>query len=247
MTGSKTTEEKRRAKWAEYMRQQGTPLMVTPAELERLRKHLAWLHDVKGMSYMDIVASAPGNHNQTSVAKVVRQWTGTVHRNLYNDLMRAHYEPPTTGSYISPVGVQRRLQALVYEGYGYEMLGAELGVTGQAVYQLVTCNMRARASTALRIKELYERLYNIPPQGSSLAMSRAKGVARRRGWAPWHCWDDDTLDDPDAWPEWTGECGSMTGWRIHYRDDLPLCARCSVAHQIYRRYPNLEQLMSEED
>lgn len=67
---------------------------------------------------------------------------------------------------------------------------------------------------------------------TALSIAKTKARARRQRWAPTWAWDGDTLDDPDASPEWTGACGTAEGYRIHIRETifegnpLPLCDRC---------------------
>jgi hypothetical protein len=39
-------------------------------------------------------------------------------------------------------------------------------------------------------------------------------------------WDDDTIDDPNAVPEYTGRCGSIVGALIHLRESIPMCPPC---------------------
>ena len=56
-------------------------------------------------------------------------------------------------------------------------------------------------------------------------------IARRNGWAPPGAWDDDQIDDPQAHPEWTGECGTDRGYWVHRRQQLPMCTRCETAHE----------------
>lgn len=225
MGGKKTPEQLARGKYADWMRNRGTPLMVTPDEMALMRRHLKSLHDA-GMSYQNIADAAPGNHSETSVSKVLRNWTVSMHRDVYNDLMQAQFELPRTpkhGRSTSDVGMKRRMRALACAGFGYHMLGRELGISGQAAYQLTNSGRAVRTSSAVRVAAVYDKLQWADPYdfgGTRQGVGRAKGVAARNDWAPAHCWDEDTIDDPEAYPEWTGACGTQQGYRLHHRYEI---------------------------
>jgi hypothetical protein len=206
------------------MRRRGTPLMVTPAELEEVTTHVKRLW-VRGMSCQQIADTAPGFMHDTTVAKVLRGWhTRSIHRDTYTLLMQTYYVPPTgwrTGRHMDSVGVRRRMQALVADGFGYNVLGGVMGISLQAVYQLCTREADTFASTLGYVVPVYEKLEGKDPMAygaTKLGVSRAKGTARRHNWAPSHTWDTDTIDDPDAFPEWTGACGTVTGYNLHRKE-----------------------------
>jgi DNA-binding XRE family transcriptional regulator len=229
-----TPAENRRVKYAWLMREAGTPLHITDDELVKLRAHLAGLHGA-GMSYALIAASAPGGHRETTVAKIINRWTSATHRDVYNDLMRAHYEQPTgyrTGARIDPTGMRRRVQGLFAIGFGFRLLGEFEGVSEQAVFQWATKATPIASSTAIKVAGLYSKLECADPfdyGATKQGVSRARNAARKRGWAPTTCWDPDTIDDPNAIPEWTGACGTTEGHRIHRREGIPICPPCHAA------------------
>src|SRR5690606_40281199 len=39
-----------------------------------------------------------------------------------------------------------------------------------------------------------------------------------------------SIDDPDAFPEWTGACGTVHGRQVHMREKIPMCDPCRKAH-----------------
>lgn len=223
--GTKTPEELRRQRFADKMRKLGTPLLVRPEELEQARVHATRLYN-RGMSYAQIAATAPTDMNETTVAKVINKWTETIHRDTYNALMRTYYVAPQgwrTGRKMDPVGVRRRMQALVADGFGYNVLGGVMGISLQAVFQLCTREAPAHASTYGYVVPVYEKLEGKDPMAygaTKLGVSRALGTARRHEWAPSMCWDADTIDDPAAFPEWTGACGTVTGYNLHRSEQV---------------------------
>ncbi len=222
---AKTPAERARAKYGDYCRSIGKPLLVTLEEVAELKRHLLKLR-AKGMSYAQISESAAGHHNETTISKIMNHPNRRIRRDVYNDLWQAHYIPPNgpkTGRKVDATGTQRRVRALAYDGFNYELIGGMLEISGQAVFQLATHNRPVHQSTADRIAVLYDKLAGADPMdyGSTLiGKTRATNAARRRGWSPSHCWDPDTIDDPYAAPEWTGACGTVQGWRIHYRDNV---------------------------
>lgn len=64
--------------------------------------------------------------------------------------------------------------------------------------------------------------------------ARSRNRARREGWAPPAAWSDETIDDPQAHPDWTGHCGTDHGWWLHSFNDIPTCARCQAAHDEWK-------------
>jgi hypothetical protein len=47
-----------------------------------------------------------------------------------------------------------------------------------------------------------------------------KSRARNNQWAPIGCWDLDTVHRADVFPEWTGACGTIEGYRLHLAYDI---------------------------
>lgn len=245
----KTPQELKRGKYADYMRAQGTPLMVKPEELEQARLHIARLYN-RGMSFAQIGESCAQFMHETTIAKAYHGWTGTIHRHTYELILTARYVPPTglrTGRKMDATGVRRRMQALVADGFGYNIIGDVMGIRLQAVFQLATREAPAFASTYGYVVPVYEKLAGQDPfayGATKLGVTRALRVAERHGWSPSHTWDADTIDDPCAAPEWTGRCGTVYGWRIHYRDGiLPVCQPCAVARRLAKKWPLLAQEM----
>ena len=230
---SRSPAQRARAKYADYCRLAGKPLQITPGEQARLVRHLERLQG-RGMSHRQIADASGINISDRSVTKIVSGTVGFSRRATYDALMRTRYVAPEglrSGRRMSPVGVQRRLQGLVADGWGYTTLGPLLGVSLQAVNQLVKRETVVAGSTHVRIVALYDKLEHADPldYGSTvIGVARAKGVARKFGWVPTDCWAPDTIDDPDALPEWTGRCGTVLGTRIHYREKIPMCDACSV-------------------
>ncbi|MFI9244196.1 hypothetical protein ACIGXF_16765 [Streptomyces sp. NPDC053086] len=134
--------------------------------------------------------------------------------------------------YVDPTGTRRRLQALMANGWPQLRLGPHIGRHPMYVNQLLA-QPRIYGVTAVAVAAAYDRLWNQDPRQHGVRVGTYKkvlGVARAHSWAPPGAWDDDTIDDPAAHPEWTGYCGTDRGWWTHTNDDIPTCARCEAAH-----------------
>lgn len=193
------------------------------------------ISDQSGMSLATIEQHYVG-HNQTGPLV-------NCSRDTERAVLRLDFGPEDR-QYWMAAGIRRRLQALICEGYTTRWLAGEVGKTYQQVSAFIrgfTVNMetsRVERVFGDRVIETYEKYINVDPAtlGHKLhAMSYAKTTAKRGGYAPAHCWDADTLDDPKAIAEWTGRCGTRDGWDIHVREDIPLCDPCRAAQGIDER------------
>jgi hypothetical protein len=233
------------------LHQLGIPVNTTAEETAKLLAYVRWLHQHHGMSSAQI-ADAAGVHAgsiQTYV-KGYRTASGGrypvkgVYRSTYEKIMAVRPEPiAVCGATISPIGGRRRLQALCADGFSYNYLAEHLtgGEKGNGHIWKMTNGGTKGMSASKRddIAALYDKLEGVRPQDEGLgviAVQRAVSAARARGYAPRSCWDPDTIDSPDAIPEWTGACGTLHGPHLHRKYGiLPVCAPCKAAHLARRR------------
>lgn len=143
------------------------------------------------------------------------------------------------GPRIPATGSRRRLQALIAEGFSYRILISELGIANpQWLHEFCKRDIRfTHIPFAQRVDEVYAKLQLAKPEDFGLIdfqIRRAKRTAVRHNWGNVMCWDDDTIDDPNAIPEWTGLCGSTKGWDIHMRENIPVCTPCQSAVNSFR-------------
>lgn len=112
---------------------------------------------------------------------------------------------------IDGTGTRRRLQALVAAGWSQSKIAARMGMTGANLNRVFNRSDLVHASTARAVRDLYDELWDTPPpereHRDKIAASRARSLARRRGWMPALAWDDDSIDDPGAWANVTTEPG----------------------------------------
>lgn len=136
---------------------------------------------------------------------------------------------------ISATGTTRRLQALVASGWPQQAIADRLGVRPGNLATLLRRD-RTLVRTARAVRDLYAALWLTDPMTvgvSAVSVGRSRAVGDLHGWAPVGAWDEDTIDDPAAEPEWTGVCGSVQGYEIHRRLGTRTCARCRTARTAY--------------
>jgi hypothetical protein len=137
---------------------------------------------------------------------------------------------------IDSTGTTRRLQALVTMGWPQARLAAEMGWTGTNLGVLITAPT-VTAKNARLVRDIYDRLWKVDPASHGASpggITYAKRRAADAGWAPVGAWDDDTIDDPAAFPDWTGRCGTPHGDSAHRADGTPVCEPCREARAAYR-------------
>jgi hypothetical protein len=131
---------------------------------------------------------------------------------------------------VDAVGSMRRIQSLMAAKHSLRYIAAETGVSVTVLGAVVNGRQRRiERRTADSIAAEYERLSATP--GTSI---RSAHRAQRMGWAPPICWDGRNLDDPAAFPDWTGRCGTIEGFRRHIEQDIPACVPCEAAEAAQR-------------
>lgn len=105
---------------------------------------------------------------------------------------------------VDGTGTRRRLQALIANGWPQKRLGIEMGIKH---HRLIWDHVRqdvVAVDTVLRVKDLYERLWNVDPIARGVSprfIAEAKARAVANGWVPPGAWDDDYIDSPAATPD----------------------------------------------
>lgn len=149
-------------------------------------------------------------------------------------ILSVRAEDVVTGT-VDATGSRRRLQALMAGGWPQLRLAPYFGLHPHYVTELLR-QPRVYGTTAVAVAAAYDRLWNQDPRQHGVAEGPYKKIvnrARGNAWAPVGAWDDETIDDPNAAPEWTGYCGTDRGYWVHQRLDIPGCARCTAAHEAW--------------
>lgn len=222
------------------LRKMGKPVRVFEWEFRQAVDRVNEAREVYGMSDIGISRAVGGRINYSLFIKWRTGVCKTMTREKYNLVMGMRMERPkprghaikkkvATGAGVDPAGTVRRLQALQADGFTTAYIGDQLGIGPKSVSAL--CRGESGyclASTRDDVAVMYDKLEGVDA-ASELGVHTAKAIRNRslkKGWAPRICWDPDTIDDPEAFPEWTGACGTVAGWRIHKMHRIPMCQPC---------------------
>jgi hypothetical protein len=240
MTEAEKEAERARAKQRAYLKAQGMGGSVDASEMQA---RIRYLHDVHLITF-ERIASRSG----VDLASVRSHYYGkaitrpgqtapltTCFWKTHHLIMTTRFGPADV-TRVDATGTLRRIQALVADGFPQSWMGERLS------RDLAHLNytLKAKPETivpefASEVEQFYRKYAGTNPQDHGVTprnSAYARTVARKRGWAPSICWDWDTIDDPKAFPEWTGACGTAEGYRVHIRETvfegnpLPLCDRC---------------------
>lgn len=220
----------------------GRPQRVLPHEYERGMAIIDRAHE-SGMSYTQIAYQLESQ--KSTISKLANRETKTMHRSTYEKLLRLQPELPERtgntrrgGAKLDPTCTVRRLQALAAAGWTSRDMAPYIGMDQRNLSNLLLGKVSfVYAVTAKEIAAAYDKLQYMDADEhcTTRALNAARNKARKNAWAPTWAWDEDTIDDPKAEPEWTGACGTAEGYRIHVRETifegnpLPLCDRCRAA------------------
>ncbi|MDQ0792042.1 hypothetical protein [Streptomyces sp. B1I3] len=136
---------------------------------------------------------------------------------------------------VDGAGTRRRLQALVAAGWPQTRIAARIGISNFT--KTMHGDQPVRVTTARAAVALYDELWRADPRDHGVrphVYERTRRQARDLRWAPVGAWDDDTIDDPAAFPDWTGRCGTPQGFRAHYQLGIPTCQPCLQARAEHR-------------
>lgn len=222
-------------KYRRYLRAKGIRADVDAAPV---RAHILYLreHPDGGMTCQAIadaagvamsVVSVVGRGSQLTMRDTIAEKILAVEYRGWKDANKA------VGAWMDPTGTIRRLQALYAVGWTCTQMAETMNHPNPRVVWHYMQNKYVTAMVAQRVKAMYEKLRYVNPRDMGVfppVITRNKNMAKKNGWAPPSCWDDDEIDNPLAEPEWTGACGSMKGVRLHRKHSImPLCARCKAA------------------
>jgi hypothetical protein len=138
---------------------------------------------------------------------------------------------------VSPLGTRRRVHALVAVGWPQHHLAAHLGMDPANFGQMLA-REHVLVRRVLAVRAMYDDLWLADPAthgASTGGITRARSYAAGRGWAPPGAWDDDQIDDPEAFPDWTGKCGTPEGFWAHRYLHVPACQPCRDAFNTDQR------------
>ncbi|WGM21841.1 hypothetical protein QEH68_06620 [Paenarthrobacter sp. OM7] len=186
-----------------------------------VRAHILALMEA-GVSMKRLGKIAGMAHSTISAVVYGRTERGhTAYRRVHKDTaakilaIQPSMENMAPNRYIDSCGTIRRLQALVAIGWSQNRLCEQLGISRRNFGTFMNAD-KCTVRKALAVRDLYNQLWNQPQTGvewhSKTSATRARNHAKARGWAPPLAWDDETIDNPDAQPEF--------GTKLKLRDTI---------------------------
>lgn len=229
-------EDLRRRKRWRFLRETGRPsyIEVGPETLRLHRKVVAF-HE-RGMAFKEMATQT--GLSVSAVYRIAKRddigmWRSTVER------LEAMTFAEGGNARVDRPGTSRRLRAMWADGFPATWLSERLGTQHKHVLDIIhQRTVRGHFDLASRVSRLYEecdgvRAEDVIESKHSIALARL--YAGRHECAPRHCWDPDTIDDPDGIPEWTGLCGTWRGYNVHVARRIPPCQPCRTAIAEYNR------------
>lgn len=166
-------------------------------EADRTREHLLAL-SAAGIGYRR-VANLTGI-GKTAVRLICEGRREKIRPDTEAKILALPLGPATLApsALIPTVGVRRRVQALACIGWSVSDQARRIGM---APTNLPTVIRRTRVErrTDDAVRRLYDDL-SMSPAPAGYSATRARNDAFRRSWFGPLAWDDDTIDDPDAFP-----------------------------------------------
>lgn len=220
----------------------GCPAQITAAEIDQVNKHLAVLA-AAGMSRRALGQRAGSGALGAMERHIKGRLTG-MRRSTYEAVMEveprfsaADFPGRNGGPRTDPTATARKLRALAAIGYSVVWMAEEMGTSPSAL-DLIMLGQVSYVSRKMhaKVSALYRTHSETPPAARNkqhkASITRRKRLAAKNRWAPPVCWDDDTIGDPNAIPQFTGCCGTNTGyWRHYDHHILPVCEACNKAHK----------------
>ena len=104
----------------------------------------------------------------------------------------------------TPCGTQRRLQALMTQGWSVPAIAQATGMRSPQLARALEYSGSITPTLAAAVIKAYDQLWDQPPpvvneQAQERAAASAE-LARHHGWAPPLAWDDDQIDREDGRP-----------------------------------------------
>ncbi|MDQ0792044.1 hypothetical protein [Streptomyces sp. B1I3] len=137
---------------------------------------------------------------------------------------------PAGNRSVPAIGATRRIRALIALGHQLRIISTAAGMENSSASYLLNGHPQTiHYELHQRVDKAYRALSTTPAN-----FARSLRRAEREGWGPPAAWDDGSIDDPAAGPEWTGCCGTDRGWWMHSLQHIPGCERCNVAHEQWK-------------
>lgn len=238
MTAEQRAVYNAKRKRRDYDRATGNPRMITGPAVRQVQAKIRGFRE-RGMSVRQI-ADLTG----LTTATINDQASGayrSAHRDTFRALAALEFQEPAPWARISPVGTQRRVLSMWRDGFGPSFQHEQTGWVDSQIRRVARGKSTyVQYRWARAVSDLYDRVREKTPEDfgtETWSARRIGGFAERMGGVPRYCWEEWTIDDPDAIPDWTGYCGTGFGMMVHRRDGIPVCRPCKEAYDPQHPYP----------
>lgn len=167
-----------------------------------VREHLLELR-ARGIGYCR--AAELAGVGRACTARIVEGHQPSVKRPIAEAILAVPLDAdPYPRAFIDATGTRRRIQALACLGWSFP---AQLALLGRSTnlrngLRDILSGGKTTAPTAKAVRDLYDRLWDKPPQpvtaAQKITVTKTRRLAERKGWAPPLAWDD--IDDPECVP-----------------------------------------------
>ena len=163
------------------------------------RKHLEEMRHHYTMSSLAALADL----SSSTIRNILAQRQSTIAKHVEQRILAIRPGGEVGGHWVPTTPAARRVQALCALGYSLHWQSHQINHQRANLYRLAN-ELKPYITSAVdqRVRDLYDRHHMTPATSSDPimrgAITKAKAMAARNGWAPPLAWDD--IDDPDARP-----------------------------------------------
>lgn len=220
-----------RRKYTQLLAKRGMPVTIPAAPaIKRVRLlhdvyHMTFkqMHEISGISQQTLHNWYKGRGSRTPTGKPLMAHRDNVQAVLGIPVPTEPVRPAAghRGAALPRCGAVRRLDALALQGWPVRWLGRQYAENHDCFWEVYRHDLFVMASTHQLVTRIYDELKDKTPDDFGISRDAQVNAilgAKRREAVPAHCWDEDTIDDPRAFPEWTGLCGTVEGYWIHKRE-----------------------------
>jgi hypothetical protein len=173
------------------------PVRAHVEQLRNLGMSIETIERLSGASHCAVQALVYATHKKV--------WPVTAERILSIPLRPPALKDQPGGRHMPSIGARRRIQALSAVGWSLTAIGRRAGIDKRTLIEMAWRD-QCTVATHLTIVKLYDELWDSEPPSDTPSQRGSSSKARRHaqlnGWAPPMAWDDDTIDEPAAEPNY---------------------------------------------
>lgn len=128
----------------------------------------------------------------------------------------------------------RQIHALAADGFPIKYVAERLGRDATNLSRIMR-QSHVEVGTARAIAALFTELAGTNPAAAGISarnVTYARNWAAKKAWAISAAWDGINMSDPNAFPDFTGHCGTPKGYQAHRGSGIPACRPCKDAEAV---------------